>query len=89
MPADSISQFARGAHIDYSDPHVPIFPKMRKHHFDIASTPINAQSLAGYDLVLIATNHDAFDYELIANNAKLIVDTRGVYRTASDKIVRA
>jgi len=80
---------AKGARVDYSDPHVPSFPKMRKHHFDLASTPITAQSLAGYDLVLIATNHDAFDYELIANNSKLIVDTRGVYRTASDKIIKA
>jgi UDP-N-acetyl-D-glucosamine dehydrogenase len=80
---------AKGAHVDYSDPHVPAFPKMRKHHFDLVSTPINAQSLASYDVVLIATNHDAFDYELIANNSNLIVDTRGVYRTASVKIIKA
>jgi len=39
--------------------------------------------------VLIATNHDDFDYEMIKANAKLIVDTRGVYREPADHIVRA
>ena len=62
---------------------------MRKHHFDLSSITINAENLAGYDLVLIATNHDAFDYELIRKNSKLIVDTRGVYRIASDNIIGA
>ncbi len=35
-------------------------------------------TLAEYDCVVIATNHDAFDYKLIKRQAKLIVDTRGV-----------
>ena len=80
---------ARGAHVDYSDPHVPVFPKMRKHHFDLASITIDAEKLSSYDLVLIATNHDVFDYELIRKNSKLIVDTRGVYRDVANNIVKA
>lgn len=80
---------AKGARVDYSDPHVPAFPKMRKYHFDLKSVPIDAQNLSSYDLVLIATNHDVFDYEMIRKNSQLIVDTRGVYRTAADNIVRA
>jgi hypothetical protein len=43
----------------------------------------------GYDLVLIATNHDAFDYNLVLENARLIVDTRGVYREPAPNLVRA
>jgi UDP-N-acetyl-D-glucosamine dehydrogenase len=80
---------AKGAHVDYSDPHVPSFPKMRKHHLDLASVPVSAESLASYDMVLIATNHDAFDYELIRKHSGLVVDTRGVYRTAFDNVVKA
>ena len=80
---------AKSARVDYSDPHVPVFPKMRKHHLDLASVAITAERLASYDLVLIATNHDAFDYEMIRKNSYLIVDTRGVYRTAANNIVRA
>lgn len=79
----------KGAHVEYSDPHVPKFPQMREHHFDLASVSITAESIASYDLVLLATNHDAFDYPLIQQNAKLIVDTRGVYQTQFANVVRA
>jgi len=79
----------KGAKIDYSDPHVPAFPKMRKYHFDLKSVAINKESIASYDLVLIATNHDAFDYELIRKNSKLIVDTRGVYLSPFPNVIKA
>ena len=79
----------KGAIISYSDPHVPTFPKMRKHHFELESVTISSESLNRYDLVLIATNHSKFDYELIKRHAKIIVDTRGVYKEASSHIVKA
>jgi UDP-N-acetyl-D-glucosamine dehydrogenase len=79
----------KGAVISYSDPHVPVFPKMRKHKFDLSSVPLTAESIASYDFVLLATNHDAFDYALIKNNARLIVDTRGVYLEPSESVVKA
>lgn len=66
-----------------------MFPRMRNYRFNLQSVPINAETIGGYDLVLIATNHDAFDYEMIRKNATLIVDTRGVYRDASPHIVKA
>ena len=80
---------ARGARVDYSDPHVPAFPKMRNYHFDLKSVPLSGRGVAEYDLVLIATNHDAFDYEMIRMNAQLIVDTRGVYPDALPNVVKA
>ena len=80
---------ARGGTVAYSDPHVATFPAMRKHHFDLNSEPLTAENIASFDAVLIATNHDAFDYDLIKTNAPLIIDSRGVYREHSDKIVRA
>ncbi len=80
---------AKGGDISYSDPHVPVFPRMREHRFDLKSVPLSAASLAGYDCVVLATNHDAFDYELIRRHAKLIVDTRGVYLDAAENVVKA
>ena len=79
----------RGAHVEYADPHVPVFPRMRQHHFDLESAALTAENIAGYDLVLLATNHDAFDYELIRRHARLIVDTRGVYLDPAPNIVKA
>ena len=71
---------AEGANVDYSDPHVPIFPDMRNHSFDLKSIDLNKESLSSYDAVLLATDHSSFDYELIQKYATLIVDSRGVYR---------
>ena len=80
---------AKGAEIAYSDPHVPVFPQMREHHFDLSSVPLSAESIASYYLVLLATNHDAFDYDLIQKHARLIVDTRGVYQQPLHNVVKA
>ncbi|MDF0604363.1 nucleotide sugar dehydrogenase [Neisseriaceae bacterium TC5R-5] len=78
-----------GAQIAYSDPHVLVFPQMREHHFDLQSVPLTAASIASYDCVLLATDHDRFDYALIKAQAQLIVDSRGKYLEASTHIVKA
>jgi UDP-N-acetyl-D-glucosamine dehydrogenase len=69
---------AVGADVVYHDPHVPVIRPSREHgHFaGRASVALTAETLADYDLVLLATNHEAVDYALIAENAKLVVDTR-------------
>ena len=79
----------KGADVAYSDPHVPVFPKMREHRFDLESVPLTRESIASYDLLLLATNHSAFDYALIQQHAKVIVDTRGVYSGALPNIVKS
>jgi len=79
----------KGAVIAYSDPHIPVFPKMREHSFDLKSVPLTAESLSEFDCVLIATNHKAFDYDLIQRHARLVVDARGVYTERAENVVRA
>jgi UDP-N-acetyl-D-glucosamine dehydrogenase len=78
----------KGAMIEYSDPHVPVFPRMREHAFDLRSVPLTPEGLASYDAVLLATDHDRFDYGLILRHARLVVDTRGKL-AAADNVVRA
>lgn len=65
-----------GADVCYHDPHVPSFPRMRKHDFDMDSVQLTKETLNTCDCVLIVTNHEAVDYQLIARESKLIVDTR-------------
>jgi len=78
-----------GAEVAYCDPHIPVFPKMRKHHFNLASIELSAKILSTYDCVLLATDHDKFDYDQIKNNSKLIVDSRGRYPVAASHIIKA
>ena len=80
---------AKGAKVAYSDPHVPVFPKMREHSFKLSSEPLTAENLATFDAVLLATDHDRFDYELIKQHARLIIDSRGKYREPAEHIVKA
>jgi len=70
----------RGAQVDYHDPFIPIVPRTREHAslFGRRSTSIDGASVSGYDVVLIATDHDSVDYKLVVENARLVVDTRNV-----------
>jgi UDP-N-acetyl-D-glucosamine dehydrogenase len=79
----------KGARVDYADPHVPVFPKMREHRFDLKSVALTPANLASYDACLLATDHDAFDYPLIQQHAKLIVDSRGRYLAPEANVVKA
>jgi UDP-N-acetyl-D-glucosamine dehydrogenase len=80
----------KGAHVAYADPHVPIFPKMRAHHFDLHSLEITPEVLQQFNCVVLATAHKAFDYGMIASNASLIIDTRGAFRSyKQENIVNA
>lgn len=79
-----------GATVAYSDPHVPVFPKLRHHaHFDLASTVLTPKAIASFDCILLATDHDSFDYEMIAANGRIIVDTRGRYVVPAGNLVKA
>jgi len=69
-----------GAHVQYSDPYLPVAPKTRKFNFDLTSVELTANNIAAFDLILLSTDHDDFDYDLILQNAKYIIDTRGRYR---------
>lgn len=76
-----------GGEVAYSDPHVPTFPKMREHHFDLDSVPLTPETLGRYDCVLLTTDHRLFDYAMIRNGAPLIVDTRGKFGPTQGHIV--
>ena len=81
----------RGAHVDYNDPYFPHLHKMRHYDYsDRKSVAITPQALAGYDCVVIATDHSSYDYAAIVAAAQLVVDTRNATRpvkTHREKIV--
>lgn len=69
----------KGALVDYSDPYMPKLPRTRKYNFDMVSVAITSENLAGYDLVVLSTDHSDFDYKLISESASLILDTRNAF----------
>jgi UDP-N-acetyl-D-glucosamine dehydrogenase len=81
-----------GATVSYHDPLVPTFPDMRKYSIDLESVPLTPETLSQADAVLIVTDHRVVDYQLIAEHAGLVVDTRDAMsrtRSARARIVKA
>ncbi len=83
----------KGASVDYSDTYIPKLPKTRKYQFEMESVPLTKENIAKYDVILLSTDHDNFDYQFIFENANLIVDTRNAFAQIagkhSDKLVKA
>lgn len=79
----------RGAVLSYSDPHVPKFPKMREHSFDLSSVELTPENIASFDCVVLTTDHDKFNYDEILKHSKFLVDTRGKFKEKSEKLVKA
>ena len=67
---------AKGAEVDYSDPHIPQFPKKRDYSFNMQSIELTPDNLQQYDCAILVTNHDNFDYPMITQKSKMVIDTR-------------
>ncbi|MEN8192419.1 MAG: nucleotide sugar dehydrogenase [Bacteroidota bacterium] len=81
----------KGASVDYNDPFIPNLPATRKYKYDMESIDITEENLAKYDLVLLSTDHDAYDYKFICKNSSLILDTRNAFKNCGiekDHIVK-
>lgn len=63
----------RGGAVSYHDPFVPT---VRLDGVSLSSVELTAEALAAADCVVIVTDHRAFDWAWVADNARLIVDTR-------------
>ena len=80
---------AEGAEVAYHDPFVPIIPHTREHN-ELAgreSVDLTPENVSGFDVVLISTNHDGLDYQLLADDAKIIVDTRNAMKEFQGRAV--
>ncbi len=67
----------RGARLSYCDPHIPRLPGKRDFGMESrASEELTSEYLESLDCALIATDHTAFDWDLVVRHAALVVDTR-------------
>ncbi len=77
----------RGASVSYADPHVP---ELRHDPVSMDAVPYDAAALSAADCVVVVTDHAAFDPDLLARHAKVVVDTRNMLkgRAASGTVVK-
>jgi UDP-N-acetyl-D-glucosamine dehydrogenase len=82
----------KAAKVDYNDPYITRTHRQRRHDLRMSSRGLSAPMLAGYDAVVIATDHSCYDYGWIVKNAKIVVDTRnatGGVKAGRHKVVKA
>jgi UDP-N-acetyl-D-glucosamine dehydrogenase len=84
----------RGATVTYHDPHVAEIPLTREHpeFSGRRSITLSSEALVSHDAILVATDHEAVDYGLVARHARLVVDTRNIFARkglAADNVVKA
>jgi UDP-N-acetyl-D-glucosamine dehydrogenase len=58
---------------------------MRHHDLEMQSIPLTPAALASYDCVLVSTHHAAYDWQMIADHATLIVDTRNALKNVNGR----
>ena len=78
----------KGAIVNYCDPYFKSIPNTRKYQIELKSKELTSDILQSMDLVLLATDHDDFDYDLIEKESSLIIDTRGRFEK-SEKVIKA
>jgi UDP-N-acetyl-D-glucosamine dehydrogenase len=71
-----------GGHVTYSDPFVP---QIATPSGPLSSTPLTAEWLQRADCVVVVTDHQVFDYDLVARVADLIIDTRDSIGSLRDR----
>ena len=69
----------KGAHVDYHDPYVP---EIREdgHSRAHVGVDLTEQVVRTADCVVITTDHQNVDYDMVVRNAQLVVDTRNATR---------
>jgi UDP-N-acetyl-D-glucosamine dehydrogenase len=76
---------ARGVNVSFYDPFLPY---LKIHEIDLKRIEISSKSLKTFDCVIIVTDHTKVDYSFIKKHAKLIFDTRNVYKQGGKNIIR-
>jgi len=80
-PAERVIELmlSRGAEVSYHDPYVPTFTVgngvFRPERLTLTSIPLTEAALADSDCVVIVTGHSSLDYDWVARNASLVVDS--------------
>ena len=85
---------ARGATVEFYDPHVPAIPPSREHAALAGRKGVawDLDAFSRYDAALICTDHDGVDYEGLVRASRLVIDTRNATRTCTEgreKILKA
>jgi len=76
----------KGGNVQYHDPHIPVVKT--RDRASVQSIPLTAEALGHADVVVLTTNHAAFDVDFIQHHAKLIVDLRNMIKDPGERVYK-
>jgi len=80
---------ARGAEIAYADPWVPeVHGREWSGGYDVKAVDMTRGQISQYDCVVIITDHKAFDYKALVEEADVIVDTRNAIKGSHPNVFK-
>ncbi len=82
----------KGAEVEYHDPYVPRLEEGHGFHYTMQSMPLNPETLAQYDAVVILTDHSSIDYNMVVKHSQVVVDTRNACKNVGpgrEKVTKA
>jgi UDP-N-acetyl-D-glucosamine dehydrogenase len=86
-PALSIIEMlqAKGASVDFYD---PLIPYLRIRNIDLKGMKVGPEKLQRYDCVIITVANSGIDYGYIQKKARLVFDTRNIYKKQYPNVVK-
>ena len=80
----------KGAKVSYHDPFAPQTADYRNYpDLKMRSIKLTEKKLQTFDAVVISTDHSSYDYDWIASNSALVVDTRNAITKKKKNIIKA
>jgi UDP-N-acetyl-D-glucosamine dehydrogenase len=76
----------KGGIVQYHDPHIPTARTSDGKQFH--SIELSEPTLSKADVVVLTTNHTAFDVEFIQKHAGMIVDLRNMIKEGGDQVYK-
>jgi UDP-N-acetyl-D-glucosamine dehydrogenase len=76
---------AKKARIAFSD---PLIPYIKLDHIDLKGVIMTKENIRKYDCIILVTDHANVDYDFIRLHARMIFDTRNVYKGNFPNIVK-
>lgn len=73
-----------GAFVQYYDPYISEFSVIGKEYKSLKK--LNIKAIKKSDILVIITAHSKVDYNLVAENAKMVFDTRNIIKSKKENI---
>lgn len=80
-----------GAKVEFYDPFIPVIAETREHaeYTGKKSVQWDEATIRSFDAVVVVTDHKDVDYDALLSWSDIIIDSRNVIKTKSDKVIRA